>query len=103
MITQIDSHPEQRDGLPCRGQSTAEASVENDNLDDMFEHFSREICCDLKLGERDPDPAPCENPSIQLQNKYNKDLKLHEESDRTLEVQQSLPLKLIEDEGHRVK
>lgn len=88
MITQIESHPEQRDGMPCRATSmAADSTVENENLDDMFEHFGREISCDLKLSERDNDASPAENPSIQLQNRYNKDLKLHEESDRTLEVQ----------------
>jgi len=64
MITQIESHPEQRDGMPCRATSMADSTVENENLDDMFEHFGREISCDLKLGEREPDAPPAENPSI---------------------------------------
>jgi len=74
-----------------------------DSLDDLFEQFKEEISCDLKLKDRGPDPVKEASLADTLSSKYNfaGRIQIHEESDRTKEVTQTLPLKLIEKEGER--
>jgi len=46
--------------------------MDDSNLDDLFEHFNREISCDLRLAARDRDAAPTKNSSVRLESTYNK-------------------------------
>jgi hypothetical protein len=77
--------------------------MDDSNLDDLFEHFNREISYDLKLAQRERDAPATESQTVRLASTYNKGITLHEESDKTLEVKQALPLKLVEDEHERVR
>ena len=74
-----------------------------DSLDDLFEHFANEISCDLKLKERGPDEVKGKSLAETLDVRHNRGIELHEENDRTLEVEQSLPLGLVESQKERVK
>lgn len=72
-----------------------------DSLDDLFESFSHEVACDLKLKDRGPDPAKTANPSETLSSKMWGQIQIHDESDKTKIVTQTLPAQLVEKEGDR--
>jgi hypothetical protein len=62
------------------------STVEESNLDDLFDNFSSNVKCDLKLNEREPDEVKEVSKSLSLTAKHNDKLTLHEECDKTLEV-----------------
>lgn len=94
MISQIESSPEQKDYqnsyIGARGTSVGyddnASTVEESNLDDLFDNFSSNVKCDLKLNEREPDEVKEVSKSLSLTAKHNDKLTLHEECDKTLEV-----------------
>jgi hypothetical protein len=95
MITQIEANPEQKDSTIPQGRALGSVTgagnesaltMDDSNLDDLFEHFNREISCDLRLASRERDAPPTENQTVRLASTYNKGIELHEESDKTLEV-----------------
>ena len=95
MITQIEANPEQKDSTIPQGRSALTQShggnesaltMDDSNLDDLFEHFNREISCDLRLASRERDAPAVENQTVRLASTYNKGIELHEENDKTLEV-----------------
>ena len=84
-------------------QISDDVPTQAESLDDLFDHFANEISCDLKLKERGPDEDKGKRLAEAFDVKHNRGIDLHEESDRTLEVEQSLPLGLVESQKERVK
>lgn len=82
-----------------------EVETQDETLDDIFDHFSHAISCDLKLKDRGPDPSPDLGRSDTISSKFNfgsaAKFQLFDESDKTKEVTQTLPVRLIENEGDR--
>ena len=74
-----------------------------ESLDDLFEHYAHEISCDLKLKDRGPDPVKQASIAETLNFKHNNGIAIHEENDKTLEAEQSLPLHLLDTETERVQ
>ena len=74
-----------------------------DSLDDLFEKYENEICCDLKIRDRGLDPVKETSLADTLSSKYifGGKIQIHEESDRTKEVSHTLPLGLVDKEGDR--
>jgi hypothetical protein len=110
MVTQIDHDNNWDQPLGVGGSevgieqaSVDEQTTQAESLDDLFEHYAHEISCDLKLKDRGPDPAPEASLADTLHSRHNRGLQIHEENDRTLEVEQSLPLALVDTETDRVK
>lgn len=67
-----------------------------ESLDDLFDDFSSEVHCNLKLADRGPDPVKEQSLAETLNTRHNKGIEIHEENDKTLEVQQTIPLSLME-------
>lgn len=92
MVTQIDQD-NNWDAKVTMGsglgvsQLSEEAPTAAESLDDLFEHFANEISCDLKLKERGPDEVKGKSLAESLDVKHNRGIELHEEHDRTLEVE----------------
>ena len=106
MVTQIEENSQK----PWENTNSQQLKVTQgddetmaDSLDDLFEQFNFDITCDLKLQDRGPDPAKEASLADTLSSKYNFGgrIQIHDESDKTKEVTQTLPFKLIEKEGER--
>ena len=95
MITQIDvdnNWDQQRGAVSMIGEQAIESdnldgTTAADSLDDMFKQFSMDVSCDLRLSSRGPDPQKERSIADTLTQKYNRQFKIHEENDKTLEVQ----------------
>ena len=112
MITQIESDnkwvlapSQEKDsaGVDAYKSEFEDGTTQAESLDDLFEEFQHDVQCGLKLKDRGPDPVEKASIADTLSSRHNKGLEIHEENDKTLEVQQSLPLELIEKERNRVK
>ena len=104
MITQIEENSHNPWERQDQFKASDEAATMADSLDDLFEQFNNDVSCDLKLKDRGPDPVKEASLADTLSSKYNfgRHIQIHEESDKTKEVSQTLPLKLVEKEGERV-
>lgn len=67
-----------------------EVETQDETLDDIFDHFSHAISCDLKLKDRGPDPSPDLGRSDTISSRFNfgsaAKFQLFDESDKTKEV-----------------
>ena len=111
MITQIEvdnkwelplSQQKDASRLDINGSQIDDATTQAESLDDLFEEFQHDIQCGLKLKDRGPDPVEEKSIAETLSTRHNRGIEIHEENDKTLEVQQSLPLSLVEKERSRV-
>ena len=79
------------------GSQLGDTSTQAETLDDIFSQFEHEIACDLKIKDRGADPTQGASLAESLEAKFNKNnLNIHEEMDKTLEVQQTIPLGLLD-------
>lgn len=114
MVTQIEvdnkwalSASKQQEGVSgmdaYRSEANDDATTQAESLDDLFDEFSNDVQCSLKLKDKGGDPIQSASLAETLSSRHNRGLEIHEENDKTLEVQQSLPLSLVEKEAQRVK
>ena len=111
MITQIDrdnNWDQERPTASMIGEQVIESDrMDNttaaDSLDDLFRQFQEDVSCDLRLKSRGPDPVPSKSLAETLDSRHNKGIKIHEENDKTLEVQQTIPLAMLTDEKERLE
>ena len=112
MVTQIESDnkwvlapSQEKDSAGVdafRSEVDGDGTTQAESLDDLFEEFQHDIQCGLKLKDRGPDPVEEKSVADTLSQRHNRGIEIHEENDKTLEVQQSLPLSLVEKEHARV-
>ena len=79
-----------------------DATTQAESLDDLFEDFQHEVNCTLKLKDRGPDPIEEKSLADTLSGRHNRRIEIHEENDKTLTVQQTIPLSLVEKEAVRL-
>ena len=109
MITQIEvdntwalAASQEKGPAGVESQEEVEVSTQAESLDELFESFHHDVQCGLKLKDRGPDPVEGRSIAETLESRHNRGIQIHEEHDKTLEVQQSLPLSLVEKESSRV-
>ena len=80
-----------------------DTSTAADSLDDMFKQFQTDVSCDLRLKSRGPDPVKEMSIAETLSSRHNRNIAIFEEQDKTLEVKQTIPLALLEEEEERLQ
>ena len=112
MITQIETEnsfslaksQEKTPGMDMQQRSEVDDNTTmGESLDDLFDEFSHEVHCNLKLADRGADPVQEKSLAETLETRHNRGIEIHEEDDKTLEVQQTIPLSLMEKESQRLK
>lgn len=101
MITQIDQENTQ---FRSQAEISEDATALTDTLDDLFDHYASEINMDLRLEERESDEeddVPVD-PNLNMGGAHQA-VDIIDESDRTLEVQYSIPFGMKDQEANRLQ
>lgn len=69
-----------------RSEINDDATTQAESLDDLFDEFSNDVQCGLKLKDKGVDPVQSASLAETLSSRHNRGLEIHEENDKTLEV-----------------
>lgn len=99
MVTHIAEANKGQDGRP--EQPAEPSTAEETDIDSLFANFEHSIRCDLNLEDRGQDPSETVQQDMQSSN-VDLGMQIHDQINKTLEVKQTVPAGMAEQEQQRL-